>query len=215
MSRWDRDAHRRAWRSIAPGQALIDMTRRFWIGLALALPVIALEMGGQLVSLPFWPSGETANWLQRRRADRRRCAVPRVRSASVAGHRRRGHGARFATGPICVECPTMPRRSSFANPAGAKFGHFCPACSTKCQTPFASGAAKNLRTLCTSVKVLGNFRREFGAGEALKTELIESQFPRNYKHFVLTAGHMCWTGCWSFPACIKTVLLRRDLRNVL
>jgi P-type Cu+ transporter len=31
-----------------PNHELIDMTRRFWIGLALSLPVVALEMGGHL-----------------------------------------------------------------------------------------------------------------------------------------------------------------------
>lgn len=31
-----------------PSPELIDMTRRFWIGLALAIPVFALEMGGHL-----------------------------------------------------------------------------------------------------------------------------------------------------------------------
>jgi len=32
----------------APSPELVDMTRRFWIGLALALPVLALEMGGHI-----------------------------------------------------------------------------------------------------------------------------------------------------------------------
>src|SRR3546814_10775912 len=31
-----------------PSAGLLDMTRRFWIGLALALPVFILEMGGHL-----------------------------------------------------------------------------------------------------------------------------------------------------------------------
>ncbi len=31
-----------------PSAELIDMTRRFWIGLALSLPVLVLEMGGHL-----------------------------------------------------------------------------------------------------------------------------------------------------------------------
>ena len=34
-----------------PSHELIDMTRRFWIGLALSLPVIVLEMGGHLTGL--------------------------------------------------------------------------------------------------------------------------------------------------------------------
>lgn len=34
-----------------PNVELIDMTRRFWIGLLLSLPVVALEMGGHIPSL--------------------------------------------------------------------------------------------------------------------------------------------------------------------
>ena len=34
-----------------PNAELIDMTRRFWIGLALAAPVLVLEMGGHLFNL--------------------------------------------------------------------------------------------------------------------------------------------------------------------
>ena len=34
-----------------PNPELIDMTRRFWIGLALAVPVAALEMGGHVFDL--------------------------------------------------------------------------------------------------------------------------------------------------------------------
>jgi Cu+-exporting ATPase len=35
----------------APNPELADMTRRFWIGLVLSLPVLALEMGGHLTNL--------------------------------------------------------------------------------------------------------------------------------------------------------------------
>ncbi|NNC59883.1 MAG: YHS domain-containing protein, partial [Erythrobacter sp.] len=34
-----------------PSEELVDMTRRFWIGLALTLPVFLLEMGGHLFSV--------------------------------------------------------------------------------------------------------------------------------------------------------------------
>src|SRR4030095_15814191 len=40
-----------------------DMTRRFWIGLVLTLPVFALEMGGHLFDLHFL-AGPTSNWVQ-------------------------------------------------------------------------------------------------------------------------------------------------------
>ena len=39
------------------------MTRRFWIGLALTLPVLALDMGQHLLGLDLVPRG-TANWIQ-------------------------------------------------------------------------------------------------------------------------------------------------------
>ncbi|MGE0766384.1 MAG: heavy metal translocating P-type ATPase [Hyphomicrobiaceae bacterium] len=48
----------------APNPELADMTRRFWIGLALALPVFALEMGGHLTGLHQWLGQQTSNWMQ-------------------------------------------------------------------------------------------------------------------------------------------------------
>ena len=49
---------------VGPSAELIDMTRRMWIGLALAVPVVALEMGGHVVHLPMWLAGGTSNWIQ-------------------------------------------------------------------------------------------------------------------------------------------------------
>jgi Cu+-exporting ATPase len=46
-----------------PNPELLDMTRRFWIGLALSLPVVALEMGGHLFGLPHTLE-MNSNWLQ-------------------------------------------------------------------------------------------------------------------------------------------------------
>src|SRR5579871_45624 len=46
-----------------PNPELVDMTRRFWIGLVLALPVVALEMGGHLFGLPHTLE-MNSNWLQ-------------------------------------------------------------------------------------------------------------------------------------------------------
>ena len=48
----------------APNPELVDMTRRFWIGLALAAPVFALEMGGHLVDLHGVISPTASNWVQ-------------------------------------------------------------------------------------------------------------------------------------------------------
>jgi len=47
-----------------PSGELKDMTRRFWIGLVLALPVLVLEMGGHLVKLDHIVSPQMSNWIQ-------------------------------------------------------------------------------------------------------------------------------------------------------
>jgi len=47
-----------------PNPELIDMTRRFWIGTVLTLPVIALEMGGHLTNLHMLLGQTLSNWLQ-------------------------------------------------------------------------------------------------------------------------------------------------------
>jgi len=43
---------------------LADMTRRFWVGLALALPVVVLEMGGHLAGLHRFIPPQVSGWLQ-------------------------------------------------------------------------------------------------------------------------------------------------------
>ncbi len=43
---------------------LRDMTRRFWIGLALTVPVFALEMGGHLFDIHHLIAQQTSNWVQ-------------------------------------------------------------------------------------------------------------------------------------------------------
>jgi P-type Cu+ transporter len=47
-----------------PNPELVDMTRRFWIGLALSLPVVVLEMGGHLVGTHGWITPTLSNWIQ-------------------------------------------------------------------------------------------------------------------------------------------------------
>ena len=47
-----------------PNPELADFTRRFWVGLALTLPVFALEMGGHLTGLMMRLSGQTSAWIQ-------------------------------------------------------------------------------------------------------------------------------------------------------
>ena len=46
-----------------PNAELADMMRRFWIGLVLSVPVLALEMGGHLVGDRFVPR-RMSNWIQ-------------------------------------------------------------------------------------------------------------------------------------------------------
>ncbi len=43
---------------------LVDMTRRFWVGFILTLPVVALEMGGHLTGLLMLLGQQASNWLQ-------------------------------------------------------------------------------------------------------------------------------------------------------
>ncbi len=47
-----------------PSEELKDMTRRFWIGLVLALPVLVLEMGGHLFRLDHLIAPQVSNWIQ-------------------------------------------------------------------------------------------------------------------------------------------------------
>jgi Cu+-exporting ATPase len=47
-----------------PNAELDDMTRRFWIGGALALPVVVLEMGGHLAGPHNWVDPTLSNWIQ-------------------------------------------------------------------------------------------------------------------------------------------------------
>ncbi len=48
----------------APSEELRDMTRRFWIGLVLVLPVLVLEMGGHLTGLQHIVPRQISNWIQ-------------------------------------------------------------------------------------------------------------------------------------------------------
>ena len=61
--RWSRS---RSTAEAGPNLELIDMTRRFWIGLALALPVVVLEMGGHIPALGLHDlvSPRLSTWLQ-------------------------------------------------------------------------------------------------------------------------------------------------------
>lgn len=48
----------------AESPELRDMTRRLWIGTALALPVFALEMGGHLFDIHHLIAQQSSNWIQ-------------------------------------------------------------------------------------------------------------------------------------------------------
>ena len=47
-----------------PNVELIDMTRRFWIGLGITLPVFGLEMGSHIFGLHGFIGRQTSNWMQ-------------------------------------------------------------------------------------------------------------------------------------------------------
>jgi Cu+-exporting ATPase len=48
----------------APNPELADMTRRFWVGFALAIPAVVLEMGGHLLGGHRWVDQTLSNWIQ-------------------------------------------------------------------------------------------------------------------------------------------------------
>ena len=47
-----------------PNPELADMTRRFWIGLALSVPPVVLEMGGHLAGGHGFIDPTLSNWIQ-------------------------------------------------------------------------------------------------------------------------------------------------------
>jgi P-type Cu+ transporter len=47
-----------------PNPELADMSRRFWIGVVLTVPVFGLEMAGHLADLHQWLGQQTSNWIQ-------------------------------------------------------------------------------------------------------------------------------------------------------
>ena len=47
-----------------PNPELADMTRRFWVGVALTLPVFVLEMGAHLLGHRMMVAPATSNWIQ-------------------------------------------------------------------------------------------------------------------------------------------------------
>ena len=47
-----------------PNPELADFTRRFWIGLALTIPVFILEMGGHLFDIGHLIAPQISNWIQ-------------------------------------------------------------------------------------------------------------------------------------------------------
>ena len=53
-----------ATEATGPSAELIDMTRRFWVALALSIPVFALEMGGHLADLHGFVPESLSNWIQ-------------------------------------------------------------------------------------------------------------------------------------------------------
>jgi len=48
----------------ASNPELVDMTRRFWIGLTLTLPVTALQMGAHFITMNAWLGASQSNWVQ-------------------------------------------------------------------------------------------------------------------------------------------------------
>jgi Cu+-exporting ATPase len=53
-----------ATQATGPSAELIDMTRRFWVALALSIPVFVLEMGGHLAGLHWFVPESLSKWIQ-------------------------------------------------------------------------------------------------------------------------------------------------------
>ena len=70
-----------------PNPELADMTRRFWIGLVLALPAVVLEMGGHLVGGHGLIDPTLVELDPARSSPRRWCCGPAGRSSCAAGNR--------------------------------------------------------------------------------------------------------------------------------
>ena len=51
-------------RDAGPNSELADMTRRFWVGLALSLPVLVLGMFGEFLGLEHWIAPQVSAWIQ-------------------------------------------------------------------------------------------------------------------------------------------------------
>ena len=49
---------------IGPNPELADMTRRLWIGLALSIPVMVIDMGGHVAGPHNWVDPTLSNWIQ-------------------------------------------------------------------------------------------------------------------------------------------------------
>jgi len=47
-----------------PNPELVDMTRRFWIGLVLTIPVFTLEMGAHVIGAHSWVDPKLSNYIQ-------------------------------------------------------------------------------------------------------------------------------------------------------
>jgi len=47
-----------------PNPELVDFSRRFWIGLALSVPVVVLEMGAHIIGAHRWIDPTLSNWIQ-------------------------------------------------------------------------------------------------------------------------------------------------------
>ena len=48
----------------APNAELADMTRRFWVGLVLTVPVVALQMGEHVGQVRLWVEPSVSSWIQ-------------------------------------------------------------------------------------------------------------------------------------------------------
>jgi len=79
----------KATADVGENRELVDMTRRFWVGLALTLPVFILEMGGHIPALGLddLVPPRISNWIFNLHCPRLSCCGRDGPSSNVPGRR--------------------------------------------------------------------------------------------------------------------------------
>ncbi len=170
------------------------MTRRFWIALALSVPVVALEMGGHLVDLHALCRQTASNWIQLALATpvvlwagwpffERGCASLRTRNLNMFTLIAMGVGVAFAYSVVATFAPgVFP--PAFRNAERRGRGLFrggggrspCSCCSDRCSSSARANrpAARSARFSILRRKLRAAIRAD-GADEEVALDAISGR----------------------------------------